>query len=80
MEKSDFLTSIKDALSVDSQSEIFLRYGDFHFLLEPHGEEIEVKTDGKIIAVYPNFDSFKLNFKINDISFCDIVFDLELDY
>ena len=74
-----FLNDIRDAIAIDSQREVFLRCKDFRFFLEPHGEEIFVRQDDKILKKYKNFDEFLSDFKINDVLFVSLLSEIEYD-
>ena len=75
----EFLQTIIEDLSLDSQSEVFLKYKDFCFLLEPHGEKVEVFSNGQTLGVYQTIDDLFLNFLIDGKSFIERISELEYD-
>lgn len=80
MEKmNDFFENIKKAVGIDSQMEVFLKYKEFPFVLEPHGEQIDVCSKGKILGTYDNFDVMANNFIIDGKPFIELIDEIEYD-
>ena len=75
----EFLETIIEDLSLNSQSEVFLKYKDFCFLLEPHGEKVEIFSNGQTLGVYKNINDLFLNFLIDGKSFIERIAELEYD-
>ena len=75
----EFLETIIEDLSLDSQSEVFLKYKDFYFLLEPHGEKVEVCSNGQTLGEYKTIDDLLLNFFIDGKPFIERISELEYD-
>ena len=74
-----FLEDIRLAVGVDSQVEVFLKYRNFPFVLEPHGERIDVFSKGEILGSYENFDDMAKSFMIDGKSFLERITDIEYD-
>ena len=64
---------------MDSQSEVFLKCNDFCFLLEPHGDEVEVFSNEETLGVYKTIDDFLLNFLIDGKPFIEKISEIEYD-
>lgn len=79
MENKDLLKDIQQALDVDSQCEVFLRYKDFLFFLEPHGKKIEVKSCGKVLGRYNSFEEMINNFTLEGKSFVERISEIEYE-
>ena len=77
--KIEFLETIREDLSLTSQSEVFLKHKNFCFMLEPHGEEIEVLSDDKSLGLYKNIDDLLLNFLIDGKPFIERISEIEYD-
>ena len=75
----EFLETIIEDLSLNSQSEVFLKYKDFCFLLEPHGEKVEIFSNGQTLGVYKNVNDLFLNFLIDEKPFIERIAELEYD-
>ena len=75
----EFLEDIKQAVGVDSQKEVFLRYKEFSFFLEPHGERIDVCGKGAVLSSYDNFDDMANNFMIDGKPFIERIGEIEYD-
>ena len=73
----EFFEDIKQAVGVDSQVEVFLKYKDFLFMLEPHGEEINVCSKGELLGRYKNFDDMAKNFMLDGKPFIERVSEIE---
>lgn len=76
---NEFLEDIKSAVGVDSQMEVFLRYKDLPFMLEPHGEQLDVCSKGEVLGSYKNFDDMAKNFMIDGKSFVERINEIEYD-
>ena len=50
----EFLFEIENAC-VGGQNEIVLRYKEVSFVLEPHGEGIEIYAYGEVLGTYKKF-------------------------
>ena len=74
-----FLEDIKQAVGVDSQMEVFLRYKEFPFMLEPHGEQINVCSKGEVLGRYDNFDDMAKNFMLDGKPFLAHIDEIEYD-
>ncbi len=73
-----FLLEIEDAC-INGQSEIILQYKDKSFVLEPHGEAVQViEVADEIAGKYECFDDLLLNYKIDGKPLIELV--KELDY
>lgn len=77
--KNSFLNSIKSAVGIDSQREVFLKYNDFYFFLEPHGEEIAVRSKGLLLGYYKNFDEMVNSFIIDGKPFIERISEIEYE-
>lgn len=77
--KNQFLEDIRIAVGVDSQREVFLKYKDFYFMLEPHGEEIYVRSNGELLGVYKNFDEMMYSFILDGKPFIERISQIEED-
>ena len=77
--RKDFLEMIKAAVGVDSQMEVFLKYRDFSFMLEPHGEQVDVRSSGKLLGSYKSFEEMVNSFEINGEPFIKCVDEIEFD-
>lgn len=73
----EFIEDIKKAVGIDSQVEVFLKYKNFSFLLEPHGVEICVYSNGELLGRYKDFDNMAKNFLIEGKSFIDCISEIE---
>ena len=76
---NEFLEDIKQAVGVDSQMEVFLRYKEFPFMLEPHGEQIDVRSKGEVLGCYDNFDDMAKNFMLDGKTFIERIDEIEYD-
>lgn len=74
-----FLEDIKQAVGVDSQMEVFLRYKEFPFMLEPHGGQIDVRSKGEVLGHYKNFDDMAKNFMLDGKPFLARIDEIEYD-
>ncbi len=74
-----FVQDICDAVAVDSQCEVFLKYVELPLLLEPHGEEIQVWSQGVMLGRFETIDDLLLNFKLNDKPFILCTVDMDYD-
>ena len=74
-----FLEDIRLAVGVDSQREVFLKYKDFCFMLEPHGEEVYVRSKGEILGRYENFDEMIHSFMLDGKPFIERIAQIEED-
>ena len=74
-----FLKDIRLAVGVDSQREVFLKYKDFCFILEPHGEEIYVRSKGEILGCYRNFDEMINSFMLDGKPFIERISEISED-
>ena len=72
----EFLEYIKAAVGVDSQCEVFLKYKDFFFMFEPHGEEVEIFSGDKSLGKYKNIEDLFLNFMVDGKSFIERIKDI----
>ena len=75
----EFLGNIHIAVGIDSQSEVFLKYKDFPFFLEPHGRKIEVYSRGECLGIYQDIDDLFLNFMIDGKPFIERIADIDYD-
>lgn len=76
---NEFLEDIKVAVGIDSQMEVFLRYKEFPFMLEPHGEQIDVCSKGAVLGSYDDFDDMANNFIIDGKPFIERISEIEYD-
>ena len=75
----DFLESIQKALGVNSQREVFLKYKNFPFVLEPHGEEILVRSMGVMLWRYKDFNEMIYTFKLDEKAFVEQISEIDFD-
>ena len=76
---NEFLEDIKGAVGVDSQMEVFLKYKEFPFVLEPHGEQIDVCSKGEVLGHYKDFADMVNNFMIDGKPFIEQIDEIEYD-
>lgn len=63
---------------IKGQSEIILEYKGKSFVLEPHGEEVEVvEAVDRVVGKYKDFDDLLLNHKIDGKSLIELVPELQ---
>lgn len=63
---------------IKGQSEIILEYKGKSFVLEPHGEEVEVvEAVDRIVGKYKDFDDLLLNHKIDGKPLIELVPELQ---
>lgn len=64
---------LKDIISIlDNKNEITMSYGDIEFVVDPHGNNIEVYSNGETIAFYSDATDFLFNHKINEKSVIEL--------
>ena len=63
IEQKIFIDEIVSML--ENMNEITMSYKDFEFVVDPHGNNIEVYSDGKTIAFYSDAIGFLSNHKID---------------
>ena len=76
---NEFIETIKQAVGLDSQMEVFLRYKEFPFVLEPHGEQLDVCSKGVVLGSYDSFDDMANNFIIDEKPFIERIDEIEYD-
>ena len=71
-----FLLEIEDGC-INGQSEIILEYNGHSFVLEPHGNAVQVYSYGAIMGKYVDFEDLLLNHKIDDKPLIELLSELE---
>ena len=69
---------VNDIISLlNDKNEITMSYKNFEFVVDPHGDKIEVYSNGENIGFYLNIDDFLLNHKIDGKALIDICEDVD---
>ena len=71
----EFVKDIKQ--DIKNQNEIILEYMGKSFVLEPHGNAVQVYAYGEILGNYESIDDLFLNHKIDGKSLIELVKNLE---
>ena len=69
---------VKDIVSIlDNKNEITMSYKDIEFVVDPHGNNIEIYSNGKTIAFYSDSNDFLLNHKIDGKAIMELYADID---
>ena len=71
----DFLEQIK--CDCENLNEVILQYNSKSFVIDPHGEKIEVYAYGETLGFYENFDDLILNHKIDGMPLIALIKQLD---
>ena len=64
--------------TLNNKNEITMTYKGFEFVVDPHGDNIEIYSNGKTIAFYADAIDFLLNYKFDGKSIVELY--AEIDY
>lgn len=78
-EDKAFLTEIRETLSPNCQNEVFLKFKDFPFYLEPRGDEIYVFNNNTLLYLAKNFSDLIYNFYLEGKPFIEQIEFIEYD-
>ena len=76
IEQQSFFNDVSSIL--DNKNEITMSFGDVEFVVDPHGQGIEVYSKGKTIAIYSDVVDFLFNHRIKDKTIIEL--SSEIDY
>ena len=74
-EQKNFVDDIISTL--DNKNEITMRNEGFEFVVDPHGNNIEIYSNGKTVAFYLDAIDFLLNYKINGRAIVELYEDID---
>ena len=69
---------VDDIVSIlDNKNEITMSYKDFEFVVDPHGNNIEIYSNGETIAFYSDAIDFLSNYKIDGKTIVELYADID---
>ena len=73
-EQREFVNDVVSLLA--NKNEITMSYKGKQFVVDPHGNSIEVYSEGRIIACYPDAVDFLMNHRINGQKIIELYFEI----
>ena len=74
-EQQSFLNDVVSIL--DNKNEITMTYQDLEFVVDPHGDKIEVYSNGETLSYYSNALEFLFNHRIKEKTVIELCSDID---